>query len=104
MVTKILSIDTSNSDEIMVVLMVGSEKFEKNSNSKTEKAQALLPLIRQLLEEHDLTPKDITEIKLASGPGSYTGLRVGASIAQAFGWVLDIPVNGKKEPVELTYE
>lgn len=38
--------------------------------------------------------RDLTEIEVNEGPGSYTGLRVGASVAQALGFALNIPVNG----------
>ena len=41
------------------------------------------------------TIKDITEIEVNLGPGSFTGLRVGGSVANALGWLLGIPVNGK---------
>ena len=47
--------------------------------------------------------EDITEIILAMGPGSFTGLRVGATVANALGYLLDIPVDGKKELAIPTY-
>ena len=38
----------------------------------------------------------INEIKVNLGPGSFTGLRVGVAVANALGWALKIPVNGKR--------
>lgn len=38
--------------------------------------------------------KDITAIEVNTGPGSFTGTRVGVAIANALGFALNIPVNG----------
>jgi tRNA threonylcarbamoyladenosine biosynthesis protein TsaB len=98
-----LLIDTSNREKIIVG--VGSKKFE--SESRTGASQELLPFIIKVLKKNNLELKDITEIKVATGPGSFTGLRVGVSVAQTLGWVLDIPVNGKSikkgEVLEINY-
>lgn len=97
-----LYIDTSDSDKVVVGL--DGEMFE--AASKTEKSQKLLPFLMELLDEKGLSPKEITEIKVNTGPGSFTGLRVGISVASALGWALGVPVNGKRpgqEPVEAKY-
>jgi tRNA threonylcarbamoyladenosine biosynthesis protein TsaB len=48
----------------------------------------------------------IKEIEVNLGPGSFTGLRVGVSVANALAWTLKVPVNGKKigELVKPKYE
>jgi len=51
-----------------------------------------------LLTENKLTLKMITAIDINTGPGSYTGLRVGMAVAQTLSFFLDIPLNGKKYP------
>lgn len=97
-----LYIDTSNSKNITVAL--DSKKYQK----KLSQSQELLSLIDKALGKSHKTVKDITEIQINRGPGSFTGLRVGASVANALGWMLDIPVNGqdvKKEgSVEPNYQ
>jgi len=56
----------------------------------------------------DKTIKDIKEIKINSGPGSFTGLRVGVTVANMLGFLLDIPVNSidirKKKYINIKYE
>jgi len=42
-------------------------------------------------------------IEVETGPGSFTGLRVGVSVANALGFSLGISVNGKKMETELVY-
>ena len=41
---------------------------------------------------------DITEIEVHTGPGSFTGLRVGIAVATTLGKLLNIPVNGQIDP------
>lgn len=71
-----------------------------------DKSQQVLNLINQILKKNKKTLKEITAIKVETGPGSFTGLRVGLAVANALGWALKIPVNGKKvgELVEPKYE
>lgn len=92
----ILYIDTSEVNTATVAVEIGGKRFEKTSQSRVVKSQMVLPLIESLLLERNLTTKDITEIKVALGPGSFTGLRVGATVANALGYLLGVPVNGKK--------
>ena len=49
-----------------------------------------------MLQKNNLEINQITEIKINKGPGSFTGLRVGVAIANSLGFLLKIPVNGKK--------
>ena len=99
----ILFIDTSEINTAKVALEIDGKRFEKTSESKRVKSQMVLPLIEQILGEHKLKLTDITAITVASGPGSFTGLRVGATVANALGYLLDIKVNGKKELAIPTY-
>ncbi len=99
-----LYIDTSNSEKVIVGL--GEKKFETKAFVQT--SQRLLPFIAEVLKKEKKTPKDITEIEVNTGPGSFTGLRVGVSVANALGWALGVPVNGKDlkkgEIVEINYQ
>jgi len=98
-----LFIDTSDSEKIVVG--IDGEMFE--SQSRKEKSQALLGFIDEILVKKGKKISDVTEIKVVIGPGSFTGLRVGVSVANAIGWALSIPVNGKDiskgESVEIKY-
>ena len=92
----ILYIDTSSNKEITVGIKSGAKKTEVKHNISVQKAQIVLPLIEKLLNKHKLKPKDISAIEVETGPGSFTGLRVGISVANALSFALGIPINGKK--------
>ena len=98
-----LFIDTSEIYTAKVALEIDGKRFEKISDSKVLKSQMVLPLIETLLHECNLQFIDITDITVAMGPGSFTGLRVGATVANTLGYLLDIPVNGQKALVTPTY-
>lgn len=99
-----LYINTSSAQTIVIGL--DDEKFE--TEARKDKSQKLLPEIDKLLKKKKKTVSDISEIEVNTGPGSFTGLRVGVSVANTLGWVLGIPVNGKDlrkgEVVEIRYE
>lgn len=99
-----LYIDTSNSEKIVIGL--DRELFEEDA--RREKAQLLLKSIEEKLKQKKRGLRDLTDIEVNSGPGSFTGLRVGVSVANALGWSLGVPVNGKnlvnEGPVEPAYE
>lgn len=99
----ILYIDTSEIYTAKVALEIDGVRHEKVSDSKVMKSQMVLPMIEELLRLQKLQLSDITEISVATGPGSFTGLRVGATVANTLGYLLDIPVNGKKALVIPTY-
>lgn len=57
--------------------------------------QNVLELIERILLEQGLTLKDINSIGFNTGPGSFTGLRVGAAIANALSFGISVSINGK---------
>lgn len=99
----ILEIDTSETGKTKVALLINKKNYEKKEASPQLKSQAVLLLIEEILKEKRLSLEDLSEIRVCKGPGSFTGLRVGIAIASTLGWLLNIPVNGKKnstiEPV-----
>lgn len=99
----LLSIDTSDSNEVKVSVTHNEKVYERKEAMGKLKSQRLLPLIAETLKELRLSPTDITEIKVVTGPGSFTGLRVGVTIANTLGWILDIPVNGSNKLAEPIY-
>jgi tRNA threonylcarbamoyladenosine biosynthesis protein TsaB len=57
-------------------------------------SEKLLPFIQQVLAKNKFKLSELEAILLGTGPGSYTGLRIGASAAKALSFSLDIPVYG----------
>ncbi len=92
----VLAIDTSSSKQIKVSLTVGEEIYCLSSDATALKSQVVLLLIDRILKENKLKLQDLNQIEVNLGPGSFTGIRVGVSVANTLGAFLKIPVNNKK--------
>ena len=119
-----LRIDTTHQKLIKVGLKrlpdksSGGDIEDELSGENEYGSQVLLPLIEKLLVKQIQTrlhPQGVgsiwdqlERIEVETGLGSFTGLRVGVAIANALGYALGIPVNGKRvdrlEIVEPQYE
>ncbi|HLX52590.1 MAG TPA: tRNA (adenosine(37)-N6)-threonylcarbamoyltransferase complex dimerization subunit type 1 TsaB [Aquella sp.] len=79
--TTILAIDTSSA-YLSLALQVGEKVYppyiEKVDNKQSEN---IIPQIKVLLTEAGITASDLTHIAYNQGPGSFTGLRIGLSVA-----------------------
>ena len=89
-----LAIDTSTS-AIGVAVVVGDADpvvgVEVDARAHSEK---LAPLVRDTLAAAGVAPGDLTDVAVGTGPGPFTGLRVGMVTAVTMGHVLGIPVHG----------
>ncbi|MFT8709121.1 MAG: tRNA (adenosine(37)-N6)-threonylcarbamoyltransferase complex dimerization subunit type 1 TsaB [Sporolactobacillus sp.] len=85
---KILAIDSSNL--VMGVAFATDQKVlgELTTNSRKKHSEQLLPAIAQLAESLDINLEELDRIAVAYGPGSYTGLRIGVTIAKTLAWTL----------------
>jgi len=93
---KKIYIDTTDNTKVFVRLTVDDQEFVKEKKVEARSAQLVLPLVEELLKEHSLIPQELDEVEVHIGPGSFTGVRVGVSIANAFAFGLGIPVNKTK--------
>ena len=82
-----LYLDTSTPTTI---LRLDDTEYEWESGH--DLAEKLLGYIRDRLDDHHKTWQDITEITFMSGPGSFTGLRIGAAIVNTLSHELNIPL------------
>ncbi|MEO9257168.1 MAG: tRNA (adenosine(37)-N6)-threonylcarbamoyltransferase complex dimerization subunit type 1 TsaB [Crocinitomicaceae bacterium] len=82
--TKICSIALSTNGELIDYTSYEGDGFVHS--------ELLTSFIESILHKNQLTPKDISAISVASGPGSYTGLRIGVSSAKGLCYALNIPL------------
>lgn len=88
---RILSFDTS-AEACSVALLYDGQCHEKNETTPRQHAQTLLPFIRSLLEEHNFELDALDAIAFGCGPGSFTGLRIAAGVAQGLSYGSGCPV------------
>ncbi len=61
-------------------------------DSKSGSAKTLAPAIDEILRQASVRPSDLTGIAVVHGPGSFTGLRVGVTMAKVMAYALNLPV------------
>lgn len=90
----VLGIDTSNTT-LSVALVDGDVVVaEITESTKNDHSKRLMPAIERLFASTDKTPKDLDLIAVAQGPGSYTGVRIGVTVAKTMAWTLNKPLVG----------
>lgn len=90
----ILALDTSTWALAVAVSKGGHLAGEVNSYIAKNHAARLMPAVHFLLESLDLAPADLDLIAVGSGPGSYTGVRIGVTVAKTLAWSLKVPLLG----------
>lgn len=88
-------------DNLKTLVRLEGKELVKTYSSPRE--QNILGAIDEMLKSESVDWKDLTEIEVKTGPGSFTGSRLGVAIANALGFALSIPVNGQRLPVEAAY-
>lgn len=100
---KILSIDTS-SNLCSVAILENTDLIKKiELNNGLTHSETLMPLIKQILDENNISLKDINLLVSDIGPGSFTGLRIGVATCKAFSDSLNIPCIGISSLEVLAY-
>jgi tRNA threonylcarbamoyladenosine biosynthesis protein TsaB len=85
-------IDTSS--KILYISFLDNDKeiYQVANTGLNNHSENLIADIQKGLEICNLEVKDFDEIIVGIGPGSYTGLRVGLTVAKMFSWTLQIPL------------
>lgn len=91
---KLLAIDTATSSMTVAVTEDGRVLKEINSHAERNHSIYLVPHIKQALAELGLQPADLSGIAVGRGPGSYTGVRIGITVAKTIAWALGLPLVG----------
>ncbi|MCY8116667.1 tRNA (adenosine(37)-N6)-threonylcarbamoyltransferase complex dimerization subunit type 1 TsaB [Bacillus spizizenii] len=89
----ILAIDTSNYTLGIALLREDTVIAEYITYLKKNHSVRAMPAVHSLLNECDMTPQDLSKIVVAKGPGSYTGVRIGMTLAKTLAWSLHIPIS-----------
>src|SRR4051812_48492494 len=90
----ILSLDTATDVATACVVVDGEVVAESATRGRSTAAQRVLAGVDQLLTAASLAPRDVGLIVVGTGPGTFTGLRIGIATARALGFALGAEVRG----------
>ena len=87
-----LFLDTHDKKVTIILFKDGKviDHFELISNNKH--SVITLPAIKNILENNNLLVKDLNEVIVVNGPGSFTGERIAVTIAKTMAFALNIPI------------
>lgn len=88
---KFLCLDTAT-DALTCALMVEGDLLEHHEVAPRRHAESALSILDGLLAEAGIARTRLDAVGFGRGPGSFTGLRIGAGLAQGFAFAADLPV------------
>lgn len=89
---RILLIETSTSVLSVALAVDGTMACERVCEEPRKQASLTAPLVKEVLDEAGLSARELDAVCVSSGPGSYTGLRVGVSTAKGVAFGAGIPL------------
>ena len=90
----ILALDTSGRTASCALCRDGAVFAQEARDSMLDHSRTLLPVCADLLARNGLTLRDIDVFAAVTGPGSFTGVRIGTAAVKGFGWSLNKPCAG----------
>ncbi len=88
----ILAIETSQSTCSVCVYFSDDKFYESNLNLKNSHAEKLFEMIDAIFKSCGIKPNELSSIAVSSGPGSFTGLRIGMSAAKGIAYGSSLPI------------
>ena len=90
----ILAMDCSHDACSVAVCDNGGVLAAKTVDMARGQAEALIPMVKETMESAGKTFADLTGIAVSTGPGSFTGVRVGLAAANGLAMAADLPEAG----------
>ncbi|TNI81386.1 tRNA (adenosine(37)-N6)-threonylcarbamoyltransferase complex dimerization subunit type 1 TsaB [Aeromonas veronii] len=90
---KILAVDTAT-EACSAALLVGDKLFSHWEEAPRDHTRKILPMVQAVLEDAGISLSDLDAIAFGRGPGSFTGVRIGISVAQGLAFGAGVPLIG----------
>ncbi|KRS23005.1 glycoprotease family protein [Alishewanella sp. WH16-1] len=90
---KFLALDTST-EACSVALALDDQLLALDEVCPQQHSKRILPMVQQLLADASISLHQLDGIIFGRGPGSFTGVRIGVSVAQGLAFGADLPVFG----------
>ena len=89
---KYLFIDSATTNLVVAIINDGKVAYIYNNNDGHDTSSKMMPILAEAFDKACLKPQDIDKIFVVTGPGSFTGIRVGLTVAKTMAYTLKIPI------------
>lgn len=89
-----LGIETANAPLSVALVKDGKVLAEVVQNIKMTHSVGAMPAVEELFVKSGIKPAEIDAVAVSEGPGSYTGVRIGVTVAKTLAWTLKKPLVG----------
>lgn len=89
---KYLFIDSATATLVVAIVIDGKITYIYNKIAGKDMSSNIMPVLDEAFKQSKITPKDIDKIFAVTGPGSFTGIRVGLTVSKTMAWALKIPI------------
>ena len=89
---KVLALDSSGMTASVAIIEDDLIRAEYTVDYKKTHSQTVLPMLDEIVNMTESNLKDVDAVAVAAGPGSFTGLRIGAATAKGLGLALNVPL------------
>lgn len=89
---KYLFINSATTNLVVAIIIDNDITYLYNENDGNDTSYKLMPIIEEAFQKSNIKPRDIDKIFAVNGPGSFTGIRVGLTVAKVMAYSLNIPV------------
>ena len=87
-----LFIDTHDLDLVIALYKDKKLKDKEIKESLRNHSDYTMPIIDEIIKRNNIGVHDIKEILVINGPGSFTGVRIGVTIAKMLAYTLNVPI------------
>ena len=89
---KYLFIDSATTKLVVAIINDGKIAYMYDNNDGHDTSSKMMPVLAEAFDSAGLKPQDIDKIFVVNGPGSFTGIRVGLTVAKTMAYTLNIPI------------
>lgn len=84
----------STFNKYIYLALIKDESLIELIKKETNQSHSIytMPLIQEILKNASITVQDLNQIEVINGPGSFTGVRIGVTIAKTLAYTLNIPI------------
>ena len=100
---KLLALDTATESCSVALRIDGDVRVRRHPGARQQTA-VVLPMVQSLLAEAGLSLAQLDAIACTQGPGAFTGVRVGVSVAQGLAFGAGLPVIGVSTLAALAWQ